>query len=117
MGGNSHDGTGAVFRQNKVAKPNRYSFARKRIDGVRTGKNTLFFVGIGLTGDFIHITDFGDEGAKFSFVFNTGNKAVHNWMFRSQSHKRNTENRIGAGCENFDFAFSVFQFENGFSAY
>ena len=63
----SHDRTGTVFGKHKVAEPDGYPGASERIDAIGAGEYALFFEGVGLPVDTIHVSDAFDERSGLGF--------------------------------------------------
>ena len=106
---NSHNRSRSVSRQYIIANPNGNSFARKRINGIRTAE----YAGYATVGDsFAFGTFFCPVKVSLYLCFlRFGSQQRNQLTFRSQYHKRYTEHRIGTGSKDGKFQIAVFYLE------
>ena len=101
----THHGTFAVARKHVIGHPNRHFLAVKWINGIRTSKDTGFFV-------IFLAFYFGFLDSVFAVFFNfffsaVGNNFRNQRMLWSQREEAHAKNRINTSGEDFDFGFGI----------
>ncbi len=97
MGRHSHNGTGPVFHECKVGRIYGDTFAAQGINAVSTEKYAFLFIFFHRFIRSIQQRHFIDKRRHLFFLRRALRKLKRQRMFRSQTHKGCTENRIVAG--------------------
>ena len=98
-----HDRSGAVSRQHVVRDVDRYLASREGVDGIRTGEDAAHAPRLGdalALGAFLGLFEIILDGR---LVFGRG-ELVDPFVFGSDDHEGDAEDRVGARGEDFEFA-------------
>ena len=104
VGRNSHNGPGAIASQDIFRHPDGDLLASEGIDGESSGKHTRNLFHLGLAFTFGTVLGPVDIGFHLGTMLGGGN-AIYHLMFRTQHHKGDTIDSVGAGGENLEGTF------------
>ena len=111
----SHNGSCTIARQYIIGNPNRNLLSRKRIDGIRTRKNSCYAA-------IWNSLTLGALFCTFQILLHSNRlsrrcQLRHQFALRCQYHKRNTKHRIGTSGKNRKLLFAVFYSETNLGSF